>query len=394
MRKVTIEDLDLTGKRVLMRVDFNVPLEDGKVANDARIRRALPSIKYVLEHGGKLILMSHLGRPKGKVVEELRMNPVAERLEKLLGRPVKKLDDCVGPEVESAVASMKPGEVVLLENLRFHPGEKACDEAFVDALARLGDVYVNDAFGTAHRGDASVAGVPKKLPSAAGFLMKAEIEHLGKVLTAPAKPLVMVMGGAKVSDKIGVLENLMEKVDKLIIGGGMAYTFLAARGEEIGDSLFEPDSKGVAASILDEAEREDIEVLLPVDHVVAPDLSEPDKSRVVRGAVEKGWKALDIGPETTDRFCRALQGAGTILWNGTMGVCEVDAFAKGSRKVAEEIARSPAVSIVGGGDTVAAVEKFGLEKKYTHVSTGGGAFLEFMEGKELPGIAALPDAAG
>jgi phosphoglycerate kinase len=391
MRKVTVEEIEVQDRRVLMRVDFNVPLEDGAITNDARIRRALPTINHVLGRGARLVLMSHLGRPKGKVVEELRMDPVAARLAELLGREVKKLDDCVGPDVEKAVSEMQAGDVVVLENLRFNPGEKAGDSEFVMGLSRLGDVYVNDAFGTAHRSDASVAGVPTKLPAAAGLLLKAEIEHLGKALLEPERPFIVALGGAKVSDKIGTVENLLRLADRVLIGGAMAYTFLAAEGIDVGDSKLEADKKDVATGILASARERGVEVKLPGDHVTAREFSADAETRIQEGAIEGGWMGLDIGPETAEAFCEALEGAGTIVWNGTMGVCEMEPFSNGSKALAEKMAGSPAATIVGGGDTLAAVEMLGLQERFDHVSTGGGAFLEFMEGKDLPGVACLPD---
>jgi phosphoglycerate kinase len=391
MRKVTVEEIEVQDKRVLMRVDFNVPLEDGAITNDARIRRALPTINHVLGRGGKLVLMSHLGRPKGKVVDQLRMDPVAARLGELLGREVRKLDDCVGPDVEKAVSEMQAGDVVVLENLRFNPGDKAGDSEFVDALSRLGDVYVNDAFGTAHWADASVAGVPTKLPAAAGLLLKAEIEHLGKALLEPERPFIVALGGAKVSDKIGTVENLLRLADRVLIGGAMAYTFLAAEGIGVGDSKLEADKKDVASGILASARERGVDVKLPGDHVTARELSADAETRIQDGAIEGGWMGLDIGPATAEAFCEALEGAGTIVWNGTMGVCEMEPFSNGSKALAEKMAVSPAATIVGGGDTLAAVEMLGLQDRFDHVSTGGGAFLEFMEGKDLPGVACLPD---
>ncbi len=391
IQKVTVDDIDVRNKRVLMRVDFNVPLENGVITNDIRIRRTLPTIKTVVDRGGRVILMSHLGRPKGRVVDELRMDPVAGRLGELMGKEIKKLDDCIGPEVEDAVGSMKAGDVVLLENLRFNPGEKEGALDFVEALSRLGDVYVNDAFGTAHRPHASVSGVADKLPGAAGLLLDAEIKYLGKALSAPDKPFVVILGGAKVSDKIGTVENLVRKADRVLIGGAMAYTFLAAEGIETGDSKIEEDKKDVASRILSVAREEGVDIMLPVDHAAAREFSADAEVQVQVGSVEPGWMGLDIGPKTAEKFCSALKDAGTIVWNGTMGVCEMKPFSNGSRRVAETMAESTAVTIVGGGDTVAAVEMFGLQEKFDHISTGGGAFLEFMEGKELPGVASLPD---
>lgn len=393
MSKVTVRDIDVSGKRVLMRVDFNVPLERCRITNDVRIRRALPTIRCVLEGGGKLVLMSHLGRPRGKVKKSLRMDPVAERLSELLEKDVKKLDDCVGPEVKAAVDAMVEGDVILLENLRFNPGEKDCDEKFIHALSQLGDIYVNDAFGTAHRADASVTGVPTQLASVAGLLLAAEIEYLGKTLSDPDRPFVVVLGGAKVSDKIGTVENLVRKADKVLVGGALAYTFLSAEGVEVGESMLEGDRKELASRIMALARKEGVEMMLPSDHVCARECRADADTKVQEGRVEPGWMGLDIGPRTTDKYCSALKGAGTIIWNGTMGVCEMVPFANGSRHIGLTMAESDATTIVGGGDTVAAVERFKLQDKFDHISTGGGAFLEFMEGKDLPGVVCLPDKA-
>ncbi|NOZ24097.1 MAG: phosphoglycerate kinase [Planctomycetes bacterium] len=400
MAKRSVEDLDVAGKRVLMRVDFNVPQdkEDPSViTDDSRIRKALKTIRYIREKGAKLILMSHLGRPKGEIVDKLRMDPVAKRLSELLGVQVKKLDDCIGPQVEKAVSQMKGGDVVLLENVRFHAAEKSKDAAemmaFARELAKLGDVYVSDAFGTVHRAHASVAGVPQILTdAAAGYLLLKEIKYLGKVLRSPEHPLVLILGGAKVSDKIQVIENMLDKVDKILIGGGMCYTFLKARGKGIGGSLFEKDSLDFAKSLLKQAEEKGVEVVLPVDHVVGRELDEDTETDVQRDSIEDGWMGLDIGPKTCNLFSDKLADARMVVWNGPVGVFEMAPFAKGTRAIAEVLAASSATTIIGGGDTAAAVDMMGLADRMSHVSTGGGASLEFLEGKELPGIAALPEA--
>ncbi len=391
MRKKTIRDVDVKGKRVLVRVDFNVPLAGGKVADDRRIRAAIPTIRYLLDKGAAVILMSHLGRPKGKVVPELRLDPVAERLAELLGRPVKKLDDCVGPEVEAAVKAMKPGEVILLENTRFHPEERKNDPEFARKLASLADLFVNDAFGTAHRAHASTVGVARYLPAVAGFLMERELRFLGQALENPERPFVAILGGAKISDKIGVIRNLLSKVDALLIGGGMANTFFKAQGYEVGDSLVEEEAVDTAGALLEEAGGK---LFLPVDVVIAREVAPDSPTRVMKvGDVPAGWRILDIGPETVEAFKEKLRGARTVVWNGPVGVFEVEPFAKGTFAIARALAElEGATVIVGGGDSAAAVEKAGVADRITHVSTGGGASLEFLEGKELPGIAALDDA--
>ena len=385
--KKTVRDIEVEGMRVLMRVDFNVPLAEGKVTDDTRIRAALPTINYLLDHGTKVILMSHLGRPKAKVVDALRLDPVAERLAELLGKPVRKLDDCVGPEVEAVVAKMQPGDVILLENTRFHPEEESNDPAFARKLASLADIFVNDAFGAAHRAHASTVGVAEHLPSVAGFLMEKELTFLGQVLTAPDHPFVAILGGAKVSDKIGVIGNLLTKVDSLLIGGGMANTFLKAQGHEVGQSLVEDESLDVARETL---ERAGERLALPVDVVVADRFDAEANSKVVPvGQVPEDWAILDIGPETVELFRRKLTGTKTVVWNGPMGVFEFPRFAAGTEAIARILADSGATTIIGGGDSVAAVEQASLADRMTHISTGGGASLEFLEGKELPGVAAL-----
>jgi phosphoglycerate kinase len=385
--KKTIRDVEVEDKRVLVRVDFNVPLAGGNVADDTRIRAALPTIHYLLEHGAKVILMSHLGRPKGKVVDELRLGPVAERLSKLLGRPVRKLDDCVGPEVEAAVAEMQPGDVVLLENTRFYAEDESNDPAFARKLASLGDIFVNDAFGAAHRAHASTVGVTEYLPSVAGFLMEKELTFLGQALTAPEHPFVAILGGAKISDKIGVMDNLLTKVDGLLIGGGMANTFLKAQGHEIGQSLAEDDSLNVTRKTLERAGKK---LVLPVDVVVADRFdAEADSKVVLVDQVPEDWRILDIGPKTVQLFRQKLAGAQTVVWNGPMGVFEFPRFAEGTFAIARFLADLEATTIIGGGDSAAAVEQAGLADRMTHISTGGGASLEFLEGKGLPGVAAL-----
>ncbi len=391
MNKKTLADIDVSGKRALVRVDFNVPLQEGIVGDDRRIRSALPTIEYLLKHNAAVILMSHLGRPKGQMVEALKMNPVAERLSELLDHPVKKLDDCVGQEVEAAVKAMQPGDVILLENTRFHPEEKKNDPAFAAQLAALGEVYVNDAFGSAHRAHASTEGVTHFLrPAAAGFLMAKELDYLGQALANPAPPFLAILGGAKVSDKIGVIKNLLPKVDGLLIGGGMANTFFAAQGYNTGDSLVEQDALETAKSLLAEAGDK---LVLPVDLVLANKFAADAEIRVVSvDEIPNGWMALDIGPASIAHFSNRLAAAKTVIWNGPMGVFEFPRFAEGTFAVAQALAElSDATTIIGGGDSAAAVELSGLAEKMSHISTGGGASLEFLEGKTLPGVAALDE---
>ncbi|MDI9441638.1 MAG: phosphoglycerate kinase [Firmicutes bacterium] len=392
MAKKTIVDIEPRGKRVLMRVDFNVPIQDGAITDDKRIRAALPSIENLLERGGRVVLMSHLGRPKGKVVEELRLNLVAERLAELLGKPVKKLDDCIGPEVEAAVNSLQDGEVALLENVRFYAEEEKNDPEFAAQLAKLGDIYVNDAFGTAHRAHASTEGVARYLPAVSGFLLEKELKFLGDAVEDPKRPFVAILGGAKVKDKISVIEALLTKVDTLIIGGGMAYTFFKAQGYEIGKSLLDEERLDFCLSVLEKAKEQGVELYLPVDIRVAKEFSPDAENKVVSvKEIPADWEGLDIGPETAKLFAGIVKEAGTVVWNGPMGVFEFEAFAQGTRAIAQALADSDAVSIIGGGDSAAAVEQMGLADKMTHVSTGGGASLEFLEGKVLPGVAALND---
>jgi phosphoglycerate kinase len=395
MNKKTVRDIETQGKRILVRVDFNVPLaEDGSgnrvVADDTRIRAALPTIQYLLDGGATLILCSHLDRPKGKVVDELKMDPVATRLSELLERPVTKLDDCVGPDVEAAVEAAQPGDVLLLENTRFHPEEKSNEPTFARQLASLADLHVNDAFGTAHRAHASNVGVAQYLPSSAGFLMEKEIEFLGNALSVPKRPFVAILGGAKISDKIGVIDNLLGQVDTLLVGGGMANTFLKADGFDVAESLVEDGSLATARALMDQAGDR---LVLPVDVTVADRFDADAFSQVVSAAeVPPGWRILDVGPRTLELFRERLTGARTVVWNGPMGVFEFPKFAVGTEAVARMLAALPdATTIIGGGDSAAAVERTGLADKMSHISTGGGASLEFLEGKTLPGIAALDD---
>jgi phosphoglycerate kinase len=389
MNKQTIRDIDVRGKRVLVRVDFNVPLKEGAITDDTRIRAALPTINYLLEKGAALILCSHLGRPKGKVVPELKMDPVAARLSELLGRPVQKMDACTGTEVEEAAEEMRPGEVILLENTRFNPEEKENDPGFAKQVAGLADIFVNDAFGAAHRAHATTVGVADYLPAVAGFLMEKELEFLGKATSDPEHPYVAILGGAKISDKIGVIESLLSKCDRLLIGGGMANTFFKAMGFEVGDSLVEEDAVATAKTLLGKAGSQ---LVLPVDAVIADAFDNGANTKVVApNEVTPGWRILDIGPKTVQTFESALSGAKTVVWNGPMGVFEMPNFAKGTFAVAETLAKLDAITIIGGGDSAAAVKQAGLADKMSHVSTGGGASLEFLEGKTLPGVAALAD---
>ncbi len=393
MRKQTIRDVDVRGKRVLVRVDFNVPLEGGRILDDLRIRAALPTIQYLREHGARLVLCSHLGRPKGRVDESLRLAPVAARLGELLGAPVATTRDCVGAEAEAAARALGDGDVLLLENLRFHAEEEANDAAFARELASLADVYVNDAFGTAHRAHASTEGVTHYLPAVAGFLLEKEIDYLARVVAEPQRPLGAIIGGAKVSDKIAVLRNLLSKTDVLVIGGGMANTFLKATGLAVGDSLVEDDQLETARAIMSEAEQRGLRLLLPSDVVIADRFAADARSRTVEvDQVPDGWRILDVGPRSVAAYAEALRPCKTVVWNGPLGVTEMAAFAKGSEALARALAEMDAVTIVGGGETAALVEESGLADKFDHISTGGGAFLEFLEGRELPGVAALLDA--
>jgi len=389
MDKKTVKDIDVKGKRVLVRVDFNVPLAGGKVADDTRIRAALPTIRYLLNQGAAVILISHLGRPKGEVREDLRMDPVARRLSELLGQEVVKVDDSIGPEVEAAAARLNSGEVLLLENLRFHKEERENDPTFAAKLAALAELYVNDAFGAAHRAHASVSGMPAHLPAVAGLLMEKELNFLGVALERPEHPFVAILGGAKISDKIGVVENLLSKVDALLIGGGLANTFLKAQRYEVGESLVEEESLPLAREIVSKAGKR---LVLPEDVVVADAFEAQAPAKTVSvDEVPAGWRILDIGPKTVELFGERLASAKTVVWNGPMGVFEFPRFAQGTVAIAQKLAQIEAMTIIGGGDTAAAVRQAGLADKMSHISTGGGASLEFLEGKSLPGVAALED---
>ncbi len=392
LNKKTIEDLDVKGKRVLVRCDFNVKMENGVITSDKRIVASLPTIQYLIKHGAKVILCSHLGRPKGEYNPEFSMKPVAERLSELLGQPVKLAKDVVGESAQSLAASLKDGEVMLLENVRFEPGETKNDPELSKKFAALADLYVNDAFGSAHRAHSSTAGVAEYLPSACGYLIQKEIQFIGGALENPKRPLVAILGGAKVSDKIGVITNLIDKCDTLIIGGGMAYTFMKALGHNVGNSLLEEDKIELAAEMMQKAKDKGINFLIPVDNKVGKEYKPDTEAMVVNSdEIPDGWMGLDIGPKTQKLFADAIQGAGTVIWNGPMGVSEWNNFAAGTIAVATAIAESGAISIIGGGDSAAAIEKLGFADKMSHISTGGGASLEFLEGKELPGIAALDD---
>lgn len=388
--KKSVEDIDVSGKKVLVRCDFNVPLKDGAITSDKRIVAALPTIKYLLEHGAAVILCSHLGRPKGEFKPEFSLAPVAVRLGELLGKPVIMAKDVVGEDAKAKAAALKPGELLMLENVRFEAGETKNNPDLAKAFASLAEIYVNDAFGSAHRAHASTAGVADYLPAVCGFLIQKEITVMGKALSDPKRPFVAILGGAKVSDKIGVINNLLDKVDTLIVGGGMAYTFAKAQGYSIGDSLCEDDKVELAREMLEKAKAKGVKLLLPVDNRVGDKFDANCSVKVVGSDnIPNGWMGMDIGPETEKLFCEAIKGAGTVVWNGPMGVFEFDKFAGGTLAVAKAVADSGAVSIIGGGDSAAAVAKLGFGDKMTHISTGGGASLEFLEGLELPGIAAL-----
>lgn len=393
LNKKTIEDIDVNGKRVLVRCDFNVPQdEEGNITDDRRIVAALPTIKYLMEHNAKVILCSHLGRPKGEFNMKYSLKPIAKRLSELLGKEVHMADDVIGDSAKSLAASLKEGDVMLLENVRFHKEEEANDMAFSKALAELADVYVNDAFGTAHRAHASTEGVAKYLPAVCGYLIQKEINVMGKALNNPVRPFVAILGGKKVSDKINVITNLIDKVDELLIGGGMAYTFFKAKGYEIGKSICEDDKVELAKELMEKAAHKGVKLLLPIDNVVATEFSNDAESKVVASnEIPADWEGVDIGPETVKLYGDALKNAKTVIWNGPMGVFEFDKFAVGTNEIAKILGGLDAITIIGGGDSAAAIEKGGFADKMTHISTGGGASLEFLEGKELPGIACLLD---
>ena len=394
MAKMTLDDLEFSGKRVLMRVDFNVPIEGGKVADDTRIRAALDSIQHILDAGASVILMSHLGRPKGKVVEEMRMAPVGARLSELIGKEVKVTADCIGPEATEAAKAMQPGDVILLENLRFHAEEEANEPGFAKEIASLGDVYVDDAFGTSHRAHASTEGITRHLEKAVvGRLIERELDHFGQALSDPKRPFVAVLGGAKVKDKIPVIANLLGKVDTLLIGGAMAYTFCKVRGDEVGSSLVDDEHLDLAEKLMADAESKGVKFLLPVDHVVAKSIDDAAGMQTVSAAdgIEPGLMGVDIGPETAKAYADEIGNAGTVVWNGPMGVFETDEFAAGTFAVARACAESRAVTLIGGGDSVSAVNLSGLADRMTHVSTGGGASLDLLAGKRLPGLEAIAE---
>ena len=394
MEKKTIRDIDVTGKRVLVRVDLNVPMDEktGAILDDTRIKAIVPTVSYLIDKKARIILCSHLGRPNGKVVESMRLTPIAQRLSSIIGKPVATTRDCIGPEVEKAAASLKDGELLLIENLRFHPEEEKNDAEFSKALAKLADIYVNDAFGTAHRAHASTEGVARYLPAVAGFLMEKEIGTMGKALSNPSRPFASIIGGAKISDKIGVLDNILEKVNILLIGGGMVATFLKAMNYEVGKSSVESDKLDLAKKLMDKAKTKNVKLLLPLDVVVADKSAADAKSKTVPiDKVPDDWFIMDIGHKTIDVFEGELKQCKTIIWNGPMGIFEYPKFSRGTASIAKTLAGLKATTIIGGGSTAEAVEEMGLANKMTHVSTGGGASLEFLEGKSLPGVAALQD---
>jgi phosphoglycerate kinase len=392
MQKKTVRDIDLKGKTVFCRVDFNVPMSEGKITDDTRIRAALPTIKYLAEQGAKVILASHLGRPKGTVVEELRLTPVAQRLGELLHKQVRKADEVIGDQVTQSVRELAEGEILLLENVRFLPGEEKNDPELAKQFASLTDIFVNDAFGAAHRAHASTEGIGHYIPAVAGFLMEKELEFLGGALANPMRPFTAIIGGAKVKDKIGVIESLLNKVDNLIIGGGLANTFIKAQGHDVGSSLLEEDKIELAASFIQQAKDKGVHFYIPTDVMVADRFANDADKKVVSVAdIPQGWQALDIGPETMKTYSDVVADSKTVVWNGPMGVFEMESFMKGTESIAQAMTRVQGTTIIGGGDSVAAVEKAGVAEQMSHISTGGGASLEFMEGKELPGVTILQD---
>ncbi|WP_174614233.1 phosphoglycerate kinase [Virgibacillus ihumii] len=392
MNKKTLQDLDVAGEKVFCRVDFNVPMKDGEVTDDTRIKAALPTIRQLTDNGAAVILVSHLGRPKGKAVDELRLDPVAARLSDLLGKEIIKTDEVVGEEVDEAISRLGNGDILLIENVRFEAGEEKNDPELVQAFANMADLYVNDAFGAAHRAHASTTGVAEHLPSAAGLLLEKEIEVLGKALENPERPFTAIIGGAKVKDKINVINHLLDKVDNLIIGGGLAYTFVKAQGHEIGKSLLEEDKVDMAKEFMQKAKDKGVNFVLPEDAVVADNFSEDANTKITAiDNIPADWEALDIGPKTRETYAQIVTDSKLVIWNGPMGVFEMNAFAGGTRAVAEALAETEGYTVIGGGDSAAAVEKFGFADDMNHVSTGGGASLEFMEGKVLPGVQALDE---
>lgn len=387
-----MKDIDVKGQRVFVRVDFNVPMADGAITDETRIRAAIPTIEYLVEQGAKVILASHLGRPKGEVKEDMRLTAVGIRLAELMGKPVTKLDESIGQAVEEAVANMQDGDILLLENVRFHAGEEKNDPTLAQQFAQLADIYVNDAFGAAHRAHASTEGIAKHIPAVSGFLMQKELDVLGKALSNPDHPFTAIIGGAKVKDKIGVIESLLEKVDHLIIGGGLSFTFIKAQGHDIGKSLLEEDKIELAKSFIEKAKAKGVQLHMPVDAVVANEFSQDAETQIVDvDAIPADWMGLDIGPKTAANYAEVIKNSKLIIWNGPMGVFEMDKFANGTKTVADAMATTAGYTVIGGGDSAAAVEKFEVADKMDHISTGGGASLELMEGKELPGIVALND---
>lgn len=390
--KKTMKDMQLEGQRVFCRVDFNVPMENGQITDDTRIRAAIPTIEYMVEQGAKVILASHLGRPNGEVNEEMRLTTAGVKLAELIGKPVRKLDTSIGLEVEQAIASMNNGDIILLENVRFHAGEEKNDADLAKSFADLADIFVNDAFGAAHRAHASTAGIADYIPAVSGLLIEKELDVLGKALLTPERPFTAIIGGAKVKDKIGVINHLLDKVDNLIIGGGLAYTFLKAQGYEIGKSLVEEDKIDLAKSFIQKAKDNGVNLYLPIDVIVADDFSKDANTKVVKNdAIPADWEGLDIGTKTAELYAKVIEESKLIIWNGPMGVFELEPFAGGTKRVAQAMAVTAGYTVIGGGDSAAAVEKFGVADKMDHISTGGGASLEFMEGKDLPGVSALND---